>query len=115
MASTSRHLIGRGRRPHALDRVGFVFAGPRRHGNGNCSERLVAQGAELEVGTQRNGQADARLDYHDFLAVVLPPPHLARDRRGKNQISSTVRWATALDVWAGLEFKMRHAAALQAQ
>ena len=106
--------MGRGRCPPALDWIRFILAGPRGHGNGNCGERLVAQGAELEVGAQRDGQTDARLDRHDFLAVVLPPPHLAATSEKKPDLFDRAM-GNSLGRLAGLEFKMCHAAALQAQ
>lgn len=58
-----------------LSRV--LWAGPRRHGNDDDSEGMVAGRPELEVDTERGGQARARGYVRDAFFVALLSPHLA--------------------------------------
>src|SRR5215212_9972778 len=55
------------RRPRTGDHHGLALPRPWRHGDTDRGEGLVAEGAELEVCAQRNGQTDVTLDGHHLL------------------------------------------------
>src|SRR2546426_7495025 len=76
-SARSRGSARHRRRPRTTDDDRLALARPRRHRHAEHRERLVAEGAELEVSAQRHGQAHARPQPHDLLAGGLAAPHLA--------------------------------------
>src|SRR4029453_7121531 len=82
------------------DRVGFVLAGPWRHGRADRRQRFVAVGPELEV--HRDGDA---YGVPGPTAIVSSRPprrrHIRPKPERKNHTSSTVRCAMALETALG--------------
>src|SRR5213594_2000813 len=66
--------------PLSFHLVRFAIAWPWRHGDPYRLERIGAYRPELKACPDRNRDACARIDGHDFLCVVRLAPHLAAAR-----------------------------------
>ena len=67
--------------PGAGDRERLVAAGPGRHGDGEERERRSRLGAELEMGSQGNRQAEAGRGVDDALRFARTPPYPPAPRK----------------------------------
>src|SRR5215467_9978815 len=69
-------VLGDGGLPLTGDDNCFTVARPWWHRHTDGSQRLVAQGSELEACTQWYCQTDARTDIHDLCLAIVLAPHL---------------------------------------
>src|SRR4051812_35576229 len=66
-----------GRRPLSVDNDRLAETGPLRHRHADGSERLAAETAELELGSERDRYATVGTYRHDLVLQRVSPPHLS--------------------------------------
>jgi hypothetical protein len=92
----------------------LAFAWPRRHCHGNGGEGLMTERPKLEVGSQRDRNADTGVDIDDAPLPLLLSPHLATARnKVPDLFDGSMRDCFRYLTWR--KFEMSHSAGRQSE